>query len=125
MPATEDVERQIAVAVIVAVEVPAFLLAVEGIVGRIEVDDNTHRRFGVSIQKQVHEQPLDGVCIMVQLVVSVTADLARMLQPIERGLACEHAARLVDDGGERRIEAQCVVVDQVLVAERDAKNALA
>ena len=48
-----------------------------------------------------------------------------MLQPVERRLTGECPTWLVDDGGERRIEAQRVVVDQVLVAEREAENALA
>ncbi len=62
---------------------------------------------------------------MIELVVTVLADLAGVLQPVERRLAGERAARLVDDGGERRIEAQRVVVDEVLVAEREAEDALA
>ena len=125
MPAAEDVQRQIAVAIVVAVEVPTFLLAVERIVGGIEVDDNAHRRLAMSFQEQIDEQPLDGRAIVIELVVTVPADLRGMLQPVERRLAGERPARLVDDGGERRIEAQNVVVDEVLVAEREAEDALA
>ena len=43
MPATEDVERHIAVAVVVAVEEPPFLLAVQRIVSRVEIEDDFRR----------------------------------------------------------------------------------
>lgn len=36
--ATEDVERQVAIAAIVAVEEPLFLVAVEGQIGGIEIE---------------------------------------------------------------------------------------
>jgi hypothetical protein len=41
--------------------------------------------------------------VVVELVVSVEADLARVLQPVERRLARELSARLVQHGGESRI----------------------
>ncbi len=48
-----------------------------------------------------------------------------MLQPVQRRLARELTARLVEHGSERRIVTQRVVVDQVLVAERNPEDALA
>ena len=125
MPTTEDVQRQIAVAVVVAVEVAALLLAVQRIVGRIEVDHDPDRRLAMSLHEDVDEQTLDGARVVVELVVPVKADLACMLQPVQRRLAGEHAARLVEHGGERGIKAQRVVVDQVLIAEPEAEDALA
>ena len=125
MPAAEDVQRQIAIAVVVAVEVPTFLLAVNGIIGGIEVEHDAGRRLGVGIEKEIDEQPLDRTAIVVELVVTILADLASVLHPIERRLASERAARLVEHGGECRIVPQRVVVDQVLMAERDAEDALA
>ena len=44
MPAAEDVERQIAVAVVVAVEEAAFLMPVQGVIGSVEVEDDLLRR---------------------------------------------------------------------------------
>jgi hypothetical protein len=125
MPAAEDVQRQVAITVVVAVEVPAFLRAVERIVGCIEVDDDARWGLAVGIEKQIDEQPLDGLPIVIELVVSVLADLAGVLHAVQRRLAGERAVRLVDAGGQRRIEAQRIVVDQVLVAEREAEDALA
>ena len=60
VPAAEDVERQIAVAVVVAVEEPAFLMPVQRIVGGIEIERDLRRGFGVGIEKQIDEQRLDG-----------------------------------------------------------------
>jgi len=51
VPATKDVERQIAVAVVIAVKMPTFLFAVELIVGRIEVDDDPRRRLAMRVQE--------------------------------------------------------------------------
>ena len=59
MPAAEHVERQIAVAVVIAVEEPALLVAVQRIVGGIEVEDDLRRRLRVRIEEQIDEQRLD------------------------------------------------------------------
>ena len=40
MPAAEHIQRQIAVAVVVAVKEPAFLMAVQRVVGRVEVEND-------------------------------------------------------------------------------------
>jgi hypothetical protein len=53
-----------------------------------------------------------------------------MLEPVERALAGERGAilapnrELAGEGREHRVVAQLIVVDQVLVAERDAEHAL-
>ncbi len=103
----------------------ALLLAVDRIIGSIEIDDDARWRPVVGVEEEIDNQPLDCLRVMVELVVPVTADLARMLEPIERRLAGEPVTGLVEHGGKRRIIAQRIVVDQVLVPERDAENALA
>src|SRR5450631_4271032 len=125
MPAAEDVERQIAVAIIVAVEVAALLLAVKRIVGGVEVDLDADRRLAMGVEKDVDKQPLDRRAVMVELVVPVLADLVGMLQPVQRRLPGQTATRLVEHGSERWIVPQLIVIDQVLVAEREAEDALA
>ena len=40
MPAAKHIERQVAVTVVIAVEEPAFLMAVKRIVGGVEVEDD-------------------------------------------------------------------------------------
>ena len=124
--AAENVERQVAVAVVVTVKVPAFLFAVERIVGGVEVDDDARRWLR-------HEHPETDRRTAARwppaswssLWWRSLADLAGVLQPVQRRFAGERGARLVDDGGERRIEAQRVVVDEIFVAEREAEDALA
>ena len=125
MPAAEDVERQIAVAVVVTVEVPTLLLAVERIVGGVEVDLDADRRLAMGIEKDIDKQPLDRRAVVIELVVPVLADLVGMLQPVQRRLPRQPATGLVEHGRERWIVAQLVVIDQILVAEREAEDALA
>lgn len=78
---------QYAVAVVIVLKVPAFPVAVERIVSRIEFDDDAPRRLDMGNQKQVHKQPLHGFCAVVELVMAVLADLAGMRHAIERRLA--------------------------------------
>ena len=84
--AAEDVERQVAVAVVIAVEEPAFLLAVQRIVRGIQVEDDLPRRLGVRLQEQIDEQRLDRRRVMADLVVARRLRPAQ-LQPVQRDLA--------------------------------------
>ena len=59
VPATEDVERQVAVAVVIAVEEPALLVPVQRIIGGIEIERDLRRGLGVRIEEQIDEQRLD------------------------------------------------------------------
>ena len=79
----------------------------------------------MGIEKEIDEQLLDGLAIVVELVMPVLADLAGVLSPVQRRLAGKVCARFVEHSRQRRIEAQRVVIDQVLVAERNAEDALA
>ena len=83
------------------------------------------RRLAVGRHEDIDGQTLDRAYVVVELVVPVVADLACMLQPVERRLTRQLPARLVQHRGERRIVAQRVVVDQILIAEREAEDALA
>lgn len=69
MPATEDVQRQVAVAVVVAMEVAAFLAAVKRVVCGVEIEHDAHRRLAVRLHEQIDEQLLDGAWIVAELVV--------------------------------------------------------
>ena len=79
----------------------------------------------MGVKKDVDKQPLDRRAVMIELVVPVLADLVGMLQPVQRRLPGEPATGLVEHGSERRIVAQLIVIDQVLVAEREPEDALA
>src|SRR3954469_10283884 len=60
VPTAEDVERQVAVAVVIAMEEPAFLLAMQRVIGGIEIECDLCRSLGVGIEEQIDEQGLDG-----------------------------------------------------------------
>ena len=70
MPAAEHVQRQIAIAIVVAVEEPALLMPMQGIIGGVEVDIDVHRRPLMGIEEQLDKQPLDRRAVVVDLVVA-------------------------------------------------------
>ena len=129
MAPAEHVQRQIAVAVIITVEEPSFLVPVHRVIGRIEIEDDLVRRLPVRFHKQVDQKPLDGDRILANLVVARRLQPAQF-HPVERRfpghrrtifalgfqLACQHR--------HHRIVAQFVVVVEVLVAKRDASHPL-
>ena len=53
MAAAEDIERQIAIAVVVAVEEAAFLMAMQRIVGGIEIEDDLRGGVGCASRKML------------------------------------------------------------------------
>ena len=53
MRAAEDVQRQIAVAVVIAVKEAALLMAVQRIVGGVEIEGDLWRWRRMGIEKQV------------------------------------------------------------------------
>src|SRR5205807_9955364 len=79
----EHVERQIAVAVVIAVEEPSLLLAVHWIIGRVQVENDLPRSTPVRFQEQVYKQMPDRHRIVADLVIARRLKLAQ-LQPVER-----------------------------------------
>ena len=69
VPAAEDVKRQVAVAVVIAVEEAPLLMAMQRIVGGIEIEDDLPRRTGVSIDKQIDQQGCDRLWAVPDLVI--------------------------------------------------------
>ena len=70
MPATEHVKRQIAVAVVIAMEETLFLLPVQRVVGGVEVQGDLWWCRGMGVDKQVDKQPLDRRCVIADLVIA-------------------------------------------------------
>jgi hypothetical protein len=85
----------------------------------------------VRFEKQIDEQQLDGLAIVADPVVERHHPRRCVLQPIER----RHAGRrraiavpcrpLPGQRRQHRIEAQPVMVDQILVPQRDGEYRLA
>src|SRR4051812_10847422 len=91
MPAAEHVKRQVAVAIIVAMEKAAFLMPVDRVIGRVEVQDDLARGLGPEgIEEEVDKHGLDRGHVMPDLVIAPARGIyRRMLQPVERALASE------------------------------------
>src|ERR1700678_1608471 len=131
MAATEDIKRQVAIAVVIAVKEPPLLIAVQRIVGRIEVEHDLTRRLGVRVEKQFDKQPLDRRAIVAYLVIArPLARARRMLQPVQCALARQRrrliaiALELAQKHAQNRIATQVVVVVEVLITERQAEHPL-
>ena len=108
-----------------------FLIAVQRIVGRVEVEHDLARRCLMRVQKQPHEQLLDRRSIMADLVIARRlACPRRMLQTVQGALARQKARRLAvalelaEQHAQNRIAAKVIVVVEVLIAQRQAEDAL-
>src|SRR5207248_5256288 len=86
MATAEHVQGKIAVAIVIAVEEPALLLAVQWIIGRIEIENDLPRGAFVRLQEQLDQKLSDRRQIMADLVVACRLKLAQ-LQPVQRRLA--------------------------------------
>lgn len=69
MPAADHVQRQIAVAIVTAVEEAPLVMPVQRIVGGVEIEDDLLRRPLVGLQEQRHGQRLDRRPIVGEPVI--------------------------------------------------------
>jgi hypothetical protein len=90
MPAAEDVQRQIAVTVVIAVEEPALLVAMQRVVGGIEVENDLLRRHPVRLEQEGDEQAFDRRRVVADLVVAARRR-RRMLETVQRAFTGEPA----------------------------------
>ena len=101
------------------------------VVGGVHVQDELLGPGGVRVEEQLDQQPLDRGGVVVDLVVARRCPGGAMLEPVERRLARRRRAarpacpELAHDRGQHRVVAQGVVVDQVLVTQRQGEHALA
>ena len=118
MPA-EDVERQEAVPVIVAVEKAVDLVAVNPVVGGVEVEDQFLRRLFVRGDEDFDENFGD---------VGQRPPGDAVLQPAQRRRRSQRLIRIDAAFGDQlhqRIVAQGLMVVAILVAQRDGEDPLA
>jgi hypothetical protein len=76
MRAAEDVQRQIAAAVVITVKEAAFLMPVQRVVGGVEVEDDLLWRGVVRLQEQIDKQRLDPGAVPGDPMIAASA-LAR------------------------------------------------
>ncbi len=69
--AAEDVERQIAVAIVITMEETAFPVAVDGVVRGIEIEDDLLGRLLMGLREEGDEEIFDSRRIMADTVVAV------------------------------------------------------
>jgi hypothetical protein len=69
MPAAKHIQRQVAVAIVIAVKEPAFLMAMQRVVGGVEVENDLFGRPCVRLKEEVGEQGFDRRGFMRDLAV--------------------------------------------------------
>ena len=111
-------------------EEPAFLRAVQGIVGGVQVEHDPLGRPPVGLQEQIDQQVGERLRVVGDLVVALGRSHRRVLQALERALAGERRAvhplgrEPLGEQRQQRIVAQLVVVAHVLVAQSDTADPL-
>jgi hypothetical protein len=126
------------------VEEAALLVAVQRIIGRVEVENDLSRWRLMCLEEQADEQAFDCRAVVANLMVdwppngvgapfpnpAANRRQRRMLEPVERALARQRGAvlalgrQLAGQRREHRVVPQVIVVDQILVPERDAEHPL-
>ena len=137
--AAEQVQRQVAVRAVVAVEEPALLGAVQRIVRCVDVQHDLGRRPIVRLQEQVHQQPIQRLVIRRDPLVAIAPRplRPRQLQPIQTARRSQRIAlvatpatipardvRLAHQKRHQARAAKLIVVVQVLVAQRHSVDPL-
>ena len=139
MIAAENVQRKIAIVLVIAMEEAAELVAVDRVVGGVEVQNDPLGGRGVGLEEEGDQEPFDVMGVADDLLVAalvVGAD-GREFEAVERALAGQRLAAvakplpglpggiaLADDGGEQGVGPEVVVVVEVFVAQRQAVDAL-
>jgi hypothetical protein len=104
-------------------------IAVQRVVGGVEVEGDLLGRFCVRLEEQVDEQALDRGRLVRDLTI-LRRRVARQFQPVQRGFAGHRRTvrtpsfKLAGQNRHHRVMAQVVVVVQVLISERDAEYPL-
>ena len=115
-----------ALPVIVAMEETPFLLAMQGVVGGVQIENDVRGRARVRFDEQVHEQLLDRGAVATDLVVEAGS---LSTAPGGSRSTCRRRERkarlqLARQHRKQRIVPQGVVVVEILVAQRQTENPL-
>ena len=123
MPAAEHIERQIAVAVVIAVEEPALLMAMQRVLGGVEVENDLFGGFACASRKRSTNSIAAGSCAILQYFVGVSRESSSRFS-VDGAQSLRQAEACPPDRHQRVVTKPIVIV-QVLVAERDAEHMLA
>jgi hypothetical protein len=111
------------------VEEAALLMPVQRVVSGVQVENDLLGRPRVRLKKQVDEQPVDRRAVMADLVIARRLG-RRVLEAVQRALAGERRAilapggELASEGREHRVVPQLIVVNEILVTQRDPEHPL-
>ena len=86
VPPAKNIQRQITIGFVVAMKEAPFLLAMQRIIGGIEVEGDLAGRRAMRLEKQIDEQPFHRRRIVADLVVARRFRL-RQFQPVQGRLA--------------------------------------
>jgi hypothetical protein len=84
----------------------------------------------VGLEEDVHEQPFHRALVHAQLAIAVVVGLWRVLKPVQRRFAGKHRAgratrfKLFRELAQHGIMAHLIMIVQILVAKRNAVDAL-
>jgi hypothetical protein len=136
----KNIERQGAIVAIVAMEDARLLVPMDGIIGRISVEDNRRGWRGMGLQQQRNQYPIPSRRIAADLFVSglFGGDLRRaQCQPVQRAFACQGLAAVAgspsslpgwvwraDEHRQERIMPQAVVIVEVFIAQSNGVDPL-
>ena len=139
MLATEDVQRQIAVVTVVAMEEPPFLVPVQPVVGCIQVQPYLARRPTIRFHKELDQQLIEGPRTRGDTLVAIVGRCLRVAEfhavqgtrtrqgiaavTLTEALVTRHIP-LADQQRQDCITPQVAVVTQVFVAQGDGIEAL-
>ena len=129
MPPAKNIQRQVTVGFVIAVKEAPFLLAMQRIVGGIEIERDLAGRRAMRLDEQIDEQPVHRLRVVADLVVPRRLRF-RQFQPVQRRLARHRGAvrasrfELSRKHRHQWVVAQRLMVVEVLVAERDGEYPL-
>jgi hypothetical protein len=99
------------------------------VVGGVEVENDLFGHRLVRLEEELDEQALDRCRVMVDLVVAARCR-RRVLEPVQGALASERrpvlapGLELAGEGREHPVVPQLVMVDDVLISQRNAEHPL-
>lgn len=84
MLVNEEVQRQIAIAAVVPVKEPPFLLSVHGIISGVQIQNDALRLPRLGLDVEIHQQTIDGRLVHDDLfVASIRLGIRRrQFQPV-------------------------------------------
>ena len=133
----KGIEWKVAIMAVVSVEVGSFLMAVEGIVGGVKVDDDFPGFFRDRFDPLADDEVFNGSGIGDDFLIARVGSLRGKFEPIESGVSGEGLALVVgiaawfafeitlaDREGEGGITAEIIVIIEVFVAHDEGVDAL-